>query len=95
MFKSKMELFRNVHRLVFSDLSNRDRDFVFAMSEDEGASSVSDIGERMQKKKNFISLYRERLISAGIVKPCGHGLLCFRYPYMREFLLGMKKELGH
>ena len=86
LFKSKMELFRNVHRLVFADLSNRDREFILAMSEDDGFSSVADIGKRMQKKKNFISLYRERLISAGVVKSGGHGLLHFSYPYMREFL---------
>jgi type II secretory pathway predicted ATPase ExeA len=93
LIKAKTELFRNVHRMIFAGLSNRDREFVLAMSEDDRASSVSDIGERMQKKKNFISLYRERLISSGVVKSCGHGLLCFNYPYMREFLLYKKQEL--
>jgi len=95
LFKAKMELFRNVHKLVFTGLSNKDREFVFAMSEDERVSSVSAIGERMQKNKNFISLYRDRLISAGVVKACGQGLLCFNYPYMREFLLYKKKEMGN
>jgi len=94
LFKSKTELFRNVHRLIFANLSSRDREFVFSMAEDEGASPVSLIGERMQKEKNFISLYRERLISAGVVKPGGHGILCFNYPYMREFLIYKKQELG-
>jgi len=94
LFKSKTELFRNVHRLIFADLSNRDREFVFAMAEDDESSSVGLIGERMKKEKNFISLYRERLISAGVIKPCGHGLLCFNYPYMREFLHYKKQELG-
>ena len=93
LFKSKMELFRNVHRLVFSGLSVKDREFIYAMAEDEGFSSVSAIGERVQMKKNHISLYRERLISAGVVKPAGHGLLCFVYPYMREFLQNKKQEL--
>ena len=93
MVKAKSELFQNVHRLIYAGLSNRDREFVQAMAEDERASSVSVIGERMQKKKNFISLYRERLISSGIVKSGGRGLLCFNYPYMREFLLYKKQEL--
>jgi len=92
LFDSKAELFRNVHRLIFAELSNRDREFVFAMAEDEGYSSVSDIGKRMKKEKNFISLYRERLISAGVVKSAGHGTLCFCYPYMREFLAQKKLE---
>ena len=94
LFKSKAELFRNVHRLIFADLSNREREFVFAMSEDDGSSAVSLIGERMQKAKNFISLYRERLITAGVVKPVGYGLLSFCYPYMREYLQHKKQELG-
>jgi len=93
LFKSKAELFRNVHKLVFANLSNKDREFVFAMSEDDEASSVSAIGDRMQEKKNCISLYRDRLISTGVVKPCGHGLLCFNYPYMKEFLSYKKQEL--
>ena len=95
LVKSKAELFRNVHRLVFAGLSNRDREFIFAMAEDEGLSSVSAIGDRMHKEKNFISLYRERLISAGVVKTGGHGLLSFTYPYMREFLQYKKQELGY
>ena len=93
LIKSKAELFRNVHKLVLADLSNRDMEFLFAMSEDDGYSSVSTIGERMKKTKNFISLYRERLISAGVIKPGGYGLLCFNYPYMREFLHYKKKEM--
>jgi len=94
LIKSKAELFRNVHRLIFTDLSNKDREFVYAMAEDETFSSVSDIGERIQVSKNYISQYRERLISAGVVKPAGRGLLRFNYPYMREFLQNKKQELG-
>jgi len=93
LFKSKAELFRNVHKLIFTGLSNTDRKFIFAMSEDDIVSSVSVIGERLQKKKNYISLYRERLLSAGVIKSSGYGLLSFNYPYMNEFLHYMKQEL--
>ena len=48
----------------------------------------------IERKHNYISLYRERLISAGVVKPGGYGFLCFNYPYMREFLMYTKKERG-
>jgi len=91
---SKAELFRNVHKLIYADLSNKDRDFVYAMSEDDGLSSVADIGDRMQKTKNYISLYRDRLISAGVIKPVGHGLVSFCYPYTNEFLHLKRQELG-
>ena len=52
LIKAKTELFRNVHRMIFAGLSNRDRAFVLVMTEDEKASSVSAIGERMQKRGN-------------------------------------------
>jgi len=93
LIKAKSEMYRNVHRLIFAGLSNRDKDFIFAMSADERVSSVSDIGERLHKKRNFVSLYRERLISSGVAKSVGRGLLCFNYPYMREFLLNKKLDL--
>ena len=92
LFKSKTEMYRNVHKLIFSGLSNMDREFLFAMTEDEGSSSVSSIGERLMKKKSYISLYRERLISAGVIRSCGYGTICFNYPYMKDFLLSKKQE---
>jgi len=95
LVKAKAELFQNVHSVVFDDLSNQDRNFVFAMYEDEGVSSVSDIGKRMQKEKNQLSPSRNRLITAKVIKPAGHGLLSFSYPYMKEFLLYKKLELEY
>jgi len=92
LFKSKTELFRNVHKLVYADLSNSDRAFLYAMAEDTGLSPVSSIGERMQKNKNYISTYRNRLISSGVIKSGGHGLIGYTYPYMKEFLYNMKQE---
>jgi len=94
LIKAKAELFRNVHKLIFTGLSNSDKDFIFAMAEDNNTSSVADIGKRISKKKNHISLYRERLISAGVIKPCGYGMVCFVYPYMKEYLMQKKYELG-
>ncbi|MCL2865601.1 MAG: ATP-binding protein [Lachnospiraceae bacterium] len=95
LVKSKAELFRTVHELVFSDLSNKDREFIFAMIEDEKQSKISDIMVRMGKEKYYVSRYRERLISGGVIRAVGHGLLGFTYPYMREFLIEKKLELGY
>jgi len=86
MIQAKAELFRNVHSLVFSDLSYKDKEFVFSMLEDMHQSKFSDIIKRLEKEKSYVSRYRERLISGGVVKSVGHGLLGFTYPYMREFL---------
>jgi len=94
LIKAKAELFRNVHKLIFTDLSNCDKDFIFAMAEDDTASVTGNIIKRLNKEKNHVSLYRERLISAGVIKSSGYGTVCFVYPYMKEFLMQKKQELG-
>jgi len=94
LVEAKSELFNNVHQLVYSDLSNKDREFIMVMSEDDNSSKVQDIMTRLGKDKGYISRYRERLITSGVVKPVGHGLLAFTYPYMKEFLQ-KKKQLGY
>ena len=86
LIEAKAELFRNVHQLVFSDLSNKDREFILAMSDDDNYSKISDIMNRLGKAKGYVSRYRERLITSGVIKSVGHGLLAYTYPFMAEFL---------
>jgi len=92
--ESKSRLFKNVHQLVFDSLSNMDREFVFSMISDIGQSKIQDILSRLGKDKNYITQYRSRLISKGIIKPSGHGRIVFTFPYMREFLELKRNEIG-
>jgi hypothetical protein len=92
--ESKSRLFKNVHQLVFDSLSGMDRDFIFSMIGDVGYSKIKDILTRLDKDKNYITQYRSRLISKGIIKPAGHGLITFTFPYMREFLKLKRNEIG-
>ena len=48
---------------------------------------------RLGKDKGYVSRYRERLITSGVIKPVGHGTLAFTYPYIGEFLQ-RKKKIG-
>ena len=92
--ESKSRLFKNVHQLVFDKLSSMDRDFIFSMINDVGYSKIQDVLTRLNKDKNYITQYRSRLISKGIIKPTGHGLIAFTFPYMREFLKLKRAEIG-
>jgi len=94
LIESKARLFKNVHQLVFDNLSNMDREFIFTMVGDTGHSRIQDILIRLAKDKNYVTKYRSRLISKGVIKPAGHGQLVFTFPYMREFLEQKKKEIG-
>jgi len=84
---AKIELFKNVHAMLFQELSVKDRDFLFAMVEDEKPSDFASIRERLGVSPGYASKYRERLLVAGMVKAAGHGKLTYAPPYMRDFLL--------
>jgi hypothetical protein len=90
LVRSKVDLFQNVHELIFDSLSPIDKEFIFAMSADDGVSQFSDIVERMGKKKNYISNYRKRCLEAGVIKAAGYGMIEYTLPYMKEFLLRLR-----
>jgi len=93
LIRSKSDLFRNVHDIIFSELSSGDRQFIFAMAEDEMTSRRSAIEKRLEKDRSYVSTYRARLIAAGVIQASGYGELRFTIPYMREYLLQKMKEL--
>jgi len=94
LIESKVRLFKNVHQLVFDSLSNMDREFVFSMIQDTGDSKIHDILNRLDKDKNYITQYRSRLLTKGVIKASGHGKLIFTFPFMREFLELKRNEIG-
>jgi len=83
---AKIELFKNVHDMLFQDLSQRDKDFLFTMAEDKAYSEFSSIRERLGVSQGYASKYRSRLLIAGMIKSVEHGKLAFAPPYMRDYL---------
>ena len=83
---AKIELFRNVHAMLFQELSAKDRAFLFAMAEDDGISDFSSIRERLGVSPGYASKYRSRLLISGLIRSPGHGRLTFAPPYMREYI---------
>jgi hypothetical protein len=85
--QAKQEMFQNVHALIYRDLSEKDKEFIYAMCEDEGASMFGDIITRLQVTKGYASKYRQRLLDSGLVQKEAYGELSFSLPFMREFVL--------
>lgn len=75
-----------VHAPALKDLSDVDRSFLVHMAADDGPSRVSDIAARMTRDRNYVSVYRDRLIRAGMIYPAGFGMVDFEMPFMREYL---------
>lgn len=84
---AKIELFKNVHDMLFRELSIKDHEFLFAMAEDESVSDFAAVKERLHVSPGYASKYRLRLLIAGMIRPAGHGKLAFAPPYMREYLI--------
>jgi nucleoside-triphosphatase THEP1 len=92
---SKKDLFANVHELVFEELSEKDREFLFAMINSKGElNSFAEIANKLKATKSYASQYRERLISNDVIYPVSRGKLDFTLPYMKEYLLDEKTEQG-
>jgi hypothetical protein len=89
---SKIDLFRNVHDLLYRELSDKDREFVIAMAEDDAESSFGNILNRMGVTRGYASKYRERLIEAGIIHSVSYGHLAFSPPYMKEYMEEKRRQ---
>ena len=85
---SKRDLIENIFDTALNSLSQRDKDFLTAMSKDPGNSKISDIQERMKVGKSYAQKYRIRLIETGVISPVGRGELAFAIPYLGEYLRG-------
>jgi hypothetical protein len=80
------DLGQQVLEPALRDLSPVDREFLTAMSLDDGPSRIRDVATRMGRDSSYISRYRARLLAAEMVAAAGHGLVDFTLPYLREHL---------
>jgi len=86
IFLAKTELYKNVHDPFVRSLSSKDRMFLWAMAQDEGASEFGEIARRMNVSAGYASKYRERLINAGVIYSSAYGELAFTLPFMKEYV---------
>ncbi len=76
-----------VHAPALRELSDVDRTYLLAMAQDDGPSKTAEIARRMDKSPQYASVYRARLIAAGMIEPATHGTVRFAIPYLRDYLI--------
>lgn len=84
--KAHRTMGRNIHAPSLSGLSATDRTFLAAMAHDDGPSRVGEIARRMGVETKYASVYRQRMITAGLVESPGWGQVEFTLPYLRDYL---------
>ncbi len=70
------------------EISPREIDFLHAMAQDEGPSSMGEIAHRMSIGMSNASNLRRRLIDRGIISGPRVGMVMFEMPLIRNFLRG-------
>ncbi|WP_297008983.1 AAA family ATPase [uncultured Corynebacterium sp.] len=84
--RARRRLGNLVHATSLHDLSEVDKTFLVKMAKDDGPSRTGDIAERMGVKKNYVSVYRQRLLDAGVIRAVGAGQVEFTLPGLRDYL---------
>ena len=76
-----------VHAPALRELSDVDRTYLLAMAQDSGPSSTGEIARRMGKDPRYASVYRGRLLAAGMITTDTWGKVDYAIPYLRDYLL--------
>jgi hypothetical protein len=86
LVNAKAALFDNVYELMFREISDVDRTFLFEMQADSNDTQFGELAKRMKITSGYASKYRQRLIQNGLIIPTAHGRITYAPPYFREFL---------
>jgi hypothetical protein len=85
---SKHDLIEGVHKACLNPLSDKDIEFLKAMSKDKEVSSISEMQKRLGESQGYIQQYRKRLIEAGVIASERRGKLEIVVPFLGEYLRG-------
>ena len=83
----------SVLETAISGLTKPAVDYLLAMTEDEGASSTSEIAKRMGMPAPSANTYRRILIERQIIESTTPGFVAFSIPFMREYLLQHRADI--
>lgn len=92
--RARRKIGQLVHEPALQDLSATDRSFLVAMAVDDGVSRTRDVADRLGVQSGYVSVYRARLIAAGMVRDVGHGRLELQTPFLRDYLREHAASLG-
>lgn len=76
-----------IHEPAIAGLSRVDRSYLAAMAHDDGPSRIEDIRQRLGGvEPGYASMYRDRLLSSGLIESAGYGRVTIAFPYLRDYL---------
>lgn len=83
--RSRSLMFDQVHGPAFAELSEREREFMGAMSRDDSDSALRDIADRMGISSKHAGVFRFRLLAQGVIEAPARGRLRYAIPFSRDY----------
>lgn len=83
---ARLRLGSLVHETSLADLSGVDRSFLLALAHEDGPTSLATLAKALDREVNYVSVYRDRLIKAGMIEAVSYGHIDFALPYLRDYL---------
>lgn len=85
---TKQDLFRNAYERMYLDLSRGDLRLVHTIADLVGNEPIAmrTLGEKLQLKANYLSVYRARLLDDQIIKAPQRGYVQFALPFFADFV---------
>lgn len=90
---TKMDLFKNAYERMYNDISKTDRMFLKTMATTpQSEVSIQWIAGKLNKPKNYISVYRARLLEDQLIKVPQRGYVQFNLPFFSDFILEYEEQ---
>lgn len=90
---SKQDLFRNAYEKMYTDLSDKDREFInVIVDQNVDEVSIQSISKIMNKPKNYLSVYRSRLLDDQLIVAIKHGYVALTLPFFADFVKRFRQE---
>lgn len=85
---TKKDLYRNAYERMYVDISKTDREFLKVMARSANKDvSIQWIADQMGKTKNYVSVYRARLLEDQLIDSPHRGYVQFHWPFFGDFVL--------
>ena len=89
--RAREEMDYRILSVTYNSLSDKDREFLAAMAQDEATSRQSEVAKRMGVSSGYASEYKRRLLEQGVIEERGRGRLGFAIPGMRDYVRRMEQ----
>lgn len=90
---SKADLYQNAYEKLYTEISEKDRKFLDVMAEySTSVVPISHIVAKLNKSKNYVSVYRARLLDDQLIYAPDRGYVSFTLPFFEEFIRWYKEN---